>query len=300
MQRHPGNLYLKTCALHLDMRKYVDVALAIPEEQHDLAVGVLTSFPITGLEEVFDSVHAYFRDEDWTGETLSELIGGLASYGIQVTDYSYSVNEERNWNAEWEAGIDPVVVSSMITIVPAWKAGEIDAPVKLIINPQMSFGTGHHPTTRMMCRMLEKYIAPDDTVLDVGTGSGVLGILAAKLGSKKVFAFDNNEWSVENASHNTIINGVADCMEVANLDVNDYLRAESSHWDLVCANLYRHILIPNAAAFLKLLKPQGTLLLSGILVYDAKEVLECFTGQGATLLEMHEEGEWCSIALTMN
>ena len=112
------------------------------------------------------------------------------------------VLDDRNWNAEWEASIEPVVVNDRIVIVPEWRTEEFSQPLRLVITPKMSFGTGHHATTRMMCRLMEQYVQPDSTWIDVGTGTGVLAILAALLGARDVFAFDNDEWSFVNSQEN--------------------------------------------------------------------------------------------------
>ncbi|MDZ4746679.1 MAG: 50S ribosomal protein L11 methyltransferase [bacterium] len=273
---------------------YVLITFALPEEQNDLAMGVLSAYPLIGVEEGVDVITACFDQDLWQDEWATQIPADLKEMGITTSVVHQDVIPEQNWNAEWEQSIDPVVVNERITIVPEWRVDEVDAPLKLIITPKMSFGTGHHATTRMMCILVEKYVKRGDAWVDVGTGTGVLAILAAKLGAREVFAFDNNEWSIDNARENIDRNDVTAQIRLEQATLQDM---QLPHCDGIAANLYRHLVIPYASAFVSAVRPGGTILVSGILKYDAQEVTEPFLALGCTLLETLTETEWCAIAL---
>ncbi len=273
---------------------YVLVTFAIPEEQSDLAMGVLSTYPLIGVEEGIDLITACFDQTVWQEEWATSIPSDLEAMGISTSILNQDVIPEQNWNAEWEQSIDPVVVNDRITIVPEWRVNEVDAPLKLIITPKMSFGTGHHATTRMMCCLVEKYVKAGDTWQDIGTGTGVLAILAAKLGAREVFAFDNNEWSIENANENIVRNEVEAQVRLEQANLQEM---QLQQCDGLAANLYRHLVIPYATEFVNAVRSGGIILVSGILKYDADEVTAPFLAQGCTLLETLTETEWCAIAL---
>lgn len=273
---------------------YVLVTFALPEEQNDLAMSVLSAYPLIGVEEGIDLITACFDEAVWQQEWAATIPAELKALGIKTSILNQDVIPDQNWNAEWEKSIEPVVVNERITIVPEWRVDEVEAPFKLIITPKMSFGTGHHATTRMMCRLLEKFVEAGDTWVDVGTGTGVLAILAAKLGARDVFAYDNNEWSIENAHENIKRNAVEDQIRLEQANLQEM---QLPTCDGLAANLYRHLVIPYATDFINSVRSGGVILVSGILKYDAAEVTAPFLAQGCTLLETLTETEWCAIAL---
>lgn len=275
-------------------KRYVLVTINIPEEQMDIALGVLSGYPIIGIEQGTDECTVSFEQNDWQSAFSETIIEEMTTMGLNVSQSNIELKDDQNWNAEWEASIEPVVVNARIAIVPEWRAREYDHPLTLVITPKMSFGTGHHATTRMMCQLLEIYARPDDVWTDVGTGTGVLAILAAKLGAKEVFAFDNNEWSIVNSKENVERNNVQDVVRLELTELHDVVLP---FCDGLAANLYRHLVIPHAEAFVKSVKTGGIILVSGILKYDKDDVVAPFLALGCTLLECLTETEWCAIAL---
>lgn len=276
------------------MTRYILLSLAIPEEQFDLASGLVAAYPIVGIEEGMDELTICFEQNDWQEDWADAIIDDLASAGVRVTHVNTGTEEDQNWNAEWEKTIDPVIVNDRIVIVPEWRADEYaDAPLRLIITPKMSFGTGHHATTRMMCRLMESRVRTNDHWVDVGTGTGVLAILAVHLGAASAWGFDNSEWSVLNALENIERNGVADRVRIEQAELGSVAIPPC---DGLAANLYRHLVIPYAPAFVSAVHPGGTLLVSGILKYDIDEVVAPFTRIGCTVEEMEQESEWAAIA----
>lgn len=276
-------------------KRYVLLTLSIPEEDMDLAMGVLSGYPLLGVEQGLDACTVCFEQNDWQQGYENSIVAELQQVGVAVELVKLSTEEDQNWNAEWEASIDPVVVNERIIIVPEWRAEEFSYPMTLVITPKMSFGTGHHATTRMMCRLMEVYATPGDTWIDVGTGTGVLAIMAAKLGATSVYAFDNNEWSIVNSQENVARNAVEHIVRLEQVELQD---VQLPRCNGLAANLYRHLVIPYAQAFIDAVEPGGIILVSGILKYDRDDVAAPFLEAGCTLVDELAETEWCALALT--
>lgn len=276
------------------MTRYILVHLAIPEEQFELASAVISTYPIVGVEEHMDELVLCFEQNDWDEHYTESIVTELVALGVKATLLKVGTEEDQNWNAEWEKTIDPVVVNDRIVIVPEWRADEYaEVPLRLIITPKMSFGTGHHATTRMMCRLMETLVDVGSTWIDVGTGTGVLAILAARLGASHVHAFDNNEWSVLNSRENIERNGVEDRIRLEQAELQE---TALEPCDGLAANLYRHLVIPYAPAFVAAVRPGGVICVSGILKYDVDEVTAPFLAAGCTVIEALAESEWAAIA----
>lgn len=273
--------------------RYILLTLSIHDEDLDMVMGVLSGYPIQGVEQGLDQITVCFEQNDWQGDYEESIVAEIRALDLHASIVKTGTEEDQNWNAEWEASIDPVVVNDRIVIVPEWRASEYNHPLTLVITPKMSFGTGHHATTRMMCTLTEQYVQPDEHWIDVGTGTGVLAILAARLGASHVFAFDNNEWSIVNSQENIVRNAVQDRIS---LQMSELQETPLPTCDGLAANLYRHLVIPYAQAFIDCVKPGGVILVSGILKYDFDEVAAPFIERGCSVEETLNESEWCAIA----
>ena len=273
--------------------RYVLLTLGVHDEDLDLVMGVLSGYPIMGVEQGMDQITVCIEQNDWQQAYAESIPEEIAALGLKVSVLSLCTEEDQNWNAEWEASIEPVVVNERIVIVPGWRADEYDMPLKLVITPKMSFGTGHHATTRMMCKLTEQFVQAGQQWIDVGTGTGVLAILAARLGAKHVFAFDNNEWSIVNSQENIARNSVQDQLTLQMSELQD---TPLPPFYGLAANLYRHLVIPFAQAFIEAVKPGGMILVSGILKYDFDEVAAPFLERGCLVESSLAETEWCAIA----
>jgi len=198
--------------------------------------------------------------------------------------------EEKNWNEDWKKNVLPITVNERIGITPTWKASELISDLKILINPKMSFGTGNHESTRLMCRLIENYITPGSLWIDAGCGTGVLSILAVKLGAAKVFAFDNNIWAVENSKENFELNDVASSIEILEADVESAALPPS---DFIAANLNRNIIIKSIHLLRNaLISNEGRILVSGILSYDRDEIISIAKKNNLVLDSFLTEGEW--------
>ncbi len=203
---------------------------------------------------------------------------------------------DRDWLAEWKKGYEPIAIGRSLLICPSWKRDHAQSADRVVIeiDPGMAFGTGTHETTRGCLEMLEKYWK-GGSLLDVGTGTGVLAIAAIKLQpASRVAAFDVDPEAVAVAMENAAINGVADEIEV---EVNRLSSYSGQEFDLVLANLTADALIPLSPEFPQVLKPQGVLVVSGVLLEQVDEVRSALESEGLGVIEMKPDGEWITMAL---
>ncbi len=269
---------------------YFIVKIAINEEYQDLAMSVLMDYDFAGVEQNYDELIVSFTTESYCNINIDELIAEIKEILPETQLNSVEKISDRNWNEEWEKHVQPVIVSEQIAITPTHHSDNIDAQIKIIIDPKMSFGTGHHNTTRLMCKLMEKINFKDKKWIDVGTGTGVLAILAAKLGAEYIYAFDNNEWSVENAVENIEKNAVSDKIKI---ELEDIENVEFDDYDGVAANIFLNLVIPSLKKFkMGILKRNGDLLISGIMIYDEQQVIDEATKAGLVLADKIYEDEW--------
>ena len=276
------------------MKNFKNVSISISEEKFDLAIAVLTDYPILGIQEETDKLTATFLDSEWTSEMSMELLQSLKNIDKNAQILSEELLNTQNWNEEFERNIPIINISNRIAIMPEWKKFEVSVDIPIIINPKMSFGTGQHETTRLIAKLMEKYVQPGQFWIDAGTGTGVLAILALKLGAARAFAFDNNEWSIENASENFDLNGVSDSIDLIEADIENITLPKS---DGIVANLYANLVRNSFPKFYNsLVAKNGVLLVSGILIYDIEEVIQSAIENNFELIEQIQESEWVSLA----
>lgn len=255
-----------------------------------------------GCQEEGDEIVAYFsKKSDAAGikRQLQSYLRRLRELGFQVssTNVQTELLVDRDWNAEWKKSYQPVEVSEKFIIKPSWV--ELSAPpgkYVIEIDPKQAFGTGTHATTQIMLKLLEKHLRPEMTVLDVGTGTGVLAIAATLLGAKKVVAVDNDPVATacaqENISRNLSPGMVQLCtgeLPVLNL---------SQAFDLVLANITKNVILPLFPEFHRLLKCPGTLVLSGILQEEISHIRLALKPYPAwTVVEELRQEEWVGFVL---
>jgi ribosomal protein L11 methyltransferase len=275
------------------MEKFLNVHLKIYEVDYEILVAYLSEMPFCGIEERYDELIVTFNVNDYNDDIRNEIKENLESFNSDYIIIKEEMIDDKNWNEEWENQIEPIIINDDIVITPDWKQDQLNHKLKLLINPKMSFGTGHHATTRLVCRMCLDVITPDTFWVDAGTGTGVLAILAAKLGAKPILAFDNNMWSIDNAKENVLMNDVEDIVKVELADIDEFIIPEC---DGILANLFRHLLIDSFPKFYQALKNKnGDLLVSGILVYDKEEIIEHALKNGFKLIKEILEDDWTAI-----
>lgn len=207
--------------------------------------------------------------------------------------YLKSVIKEQNWNAVWESNFEPIRVGDFVGIRAHFHP-EFEPTVAhdLRITPKMSFGTGHHPTTFSMIQLMQKIDFKAKTVYDFGTGTGILAILAEKLGANNVLAVDNDDWCIENANENMLNNAskVITIQKVASA-------LQKEQFDIVLANVNRHIIEANMDELTQIGKPGGILVLSGLLIEDQSDIVELAASKGWQFQEAQPLNGWVSLLL---
>lgn len=268
------------------MKKYfqIQVSVAVPEEKERL-IAELCEINFYAFEEEENYLNAYVKEEDFNEEQLKEILKGRFNF-------TSTIIEEENWNAQWESSIQPVIVNDFAAIRPSFHAPVKDVKHDVIITPKMSFGTGHHATTFLMIELMEKIDFSNKSVLDFGTGTGVLAVLAEKSGAKEVIAIDNDEWSIRNAAENIQANH---CSRIR-VELKQDLSALPS-FNIILANINLNVISHESSALVGLLKAGGTLLVSGFLINDEKEILNIFTKENIIKKESLRRGDWMATYL---
>lgn len=246
------------------------------------------------FEETEQGIDAYVQKDLFEQEVLDK---NLHNFPIENTAISYSIEdaEDKDWNQEWEdQGFDPICVDDQILIYDA-KHPELHPTtspdhIEIGIEAKLAFGTGNHETTRMIVSTLLNNNLYQKRVLDCGCGTGILGIVAAKLGASEVVGYDIDEWSVENAKHNAKLNGI-DNMEVyfGNASVINHI---SGVFDIILANINRNILLNDMQTFRSVLNDEGLLILSGFYEEDVPTLLAKAQELGLQEIGKRTDNNW--------
>lgn len=247
------------------------------------------------FEDTDNGIAGYVQRPLYDKEALDAAIADYMPEGTQVT---YNIEEvpDQDWNQDWEdQGFEPIGVSDHLVIYDAKHtdmsmfAGD-DGVMRIFIEARNAFGTGTHQTTRMILRRLLGMDLAGKSVLDCGCGTGILGIVALRLGANRVLGYDIDEWSSENAKHNAALNGVE------NLDVllgdASVLNGVKEEFDVVIANINRNILLNDMTAFRSHLKTGGRLILSGFYETDVPMLEQAAQSNGLTIIDVVTDEEW--------
>lgn len=271
------------------MKQYDALTCYANRETLELLLAVSSTLDITGTLDEDTRITLYFDEGEATPQAIQALQSWLPE-GAELRIETTSV-EEQNWNAEFEASLQPVRVGSGLIITQSWQPEEADEGVmQVVIDPKMSFGTGHHESTRLISQLLMKLDPAGKRVLDIGTGTGVLAIVAALRGAAQTIAFDNNEWAVANTLENVALNGVANQIDVRQCELEGIAEGE---FDIILANLHRNIIIQLLPGIVQRMGKQSPLLLtSGVLIEDYQSLLDEAATHGLAPIDEARENEW--------
>lgn len=276
--------------------KFVFVTIESKEEYSDNIVGILSNFPIQGIEEKNDIFVVTFKEVDWRNVDYEFFLDSIKLVDSNAVINKVETIEDKNWNEEWEKNLTPVDVTETISVVPLSRIGSTGKQIELIIDPKMSFGTGHHASTRIMIRLAEKYVQPKSFWIDVGTGTGILAILVRKLGAKEVLAIDNSSWSIQNALENIKNNNISSGIDLIEMDIDTLHNLPVA--DGILANLNYDIIVRNLRKFFKSVETsKGRVIVSGILLYDFDDFKSECEKNNFSMLEVLKEDEWFGAVL---
>jgi ribosomal protein L11 methyltransferase len=269
--------------------KYTEIDIRLNElyPWQEVVIALLTDAGADSFWETDEGVKAYFESDGLDATAIAPLLDANlpAGWGTLVL----KPLEEKNWNADWESQFQPVVVPHQLRIrAPFHPAG--NEPLELIIQPKMSFGTGHHQTTLMMCEQLLKLNLEGRKVLDMGTGTGILAILALKRGAQEVTGIDNDPWSAENAVENAAVNQ-------APFDVilGDAHSIPHTHYSVILANINRNIILRDLPLYLNACADvaHADFLFSGFYTHDLPLIREAAAKNKLDFLLSFERENWC-------
>ena len=291
--------------------KYFEVTCEIRPFSQDAADVLSAMLAEIGFESFSvgeDALLAYIQQSVWSEAEMQQVVRGFCLPGVSI---SYAVAEapDEDWNQVWEEeGFQPVVVSEDIVVHDVKHSDVPPATYDILITPRLAFGTGSHATTRLILRLLAQLDLEGKHVIDAGTRTGISAIMAVKRGAASVFAYDIDEWSVENTKDNLLLNhlppqDLKDLKDFKDLKVpcvvvacgDSSLLEGCENADLLIANINRNILLQDLPRFVASLKPKGRMILSGFYLSDVPVLTEATVQHGFSLLQTESEGEWAML-----
>lgn len=262
----------------------------VDDDQAEILLAFLADLPFHAFETEERLIKAYLNQDQVAPDLLKSV------EALQKTlnfTFQYQQLEDQNWNAIWEASFQPIRVDDFVNIRASFHPPAKDVSFDLLINPEMAFGTGHHATTFMMIQFMEHLDFAQAKVLDYGCGTGILAILAAKLGASIIDAVDIETAAFENTVVNSQLNNTPQVQAIHGTldDIHD------DNYDIILANINRNVILASLPALKKQIKPAGQLLLSGILDSDwemvKQEALRC----GFKYVKHLSKDAWIGIAM---
>jgi ribosomal protein L11 methyltransferase len=274
------------CIIHASKQEKRNIA--------DILIAQLATLGFYGFIDTDDGLKAYIHEDEYDFTKVRDLSVNHI-YGNQI-DLKHTKIKEQNWNETWEKSFDPVVVDDTCIVRAPFHHQEHTCKYEIIIEPKMSFGTGHHATTELMIQAVLHTEVNQKRVLDMGCGTGILAILAYKKNAKEVWAVDNDDWAYNNALENIKINK-ADAVKVFH---GDSSVIKNKTFDIIFANINKNILLADMALYVKSLENTGYLWVSGIYRSDLKAIEEKANQNNLVLNQVLEKNEWVAARFTKN
>jgi ribosomal protein L11 methyltransferase len=255
-------------------------------EQNEILIALLSNNGYEGFEEEENFLKAFIPETDYNEEVLTAI---LQPFQLSFTK---ELLAEKNWNEEWERNFEPVLIDDFCAVRASFHPPVQNVQYEIIITPKMSFGTGHHATTYLMMKSMQVIDFKGKTVLDFGTGTGILAILAEKLGAAEVYAIDNDEWSINNGKENIENNH---CHHIR-IEQKDHLM-DVETFDIILANINRNVLLDNMQSIADATAANGIVLLSGFYEEDIPVLMEASRKHNLLLQHTRERNKWCCVQL---
>lgn len=264
---------------------YIQITFTEAEPaKQEILLALLSNAGYHGFEQDEKQLKAFISEREFDKDLLHESVAGIHSA------YIVTKVEDRNWNEEWEKDFQPIVVDDKVAIRASFHKPVPNIAFEIVITPKMSFGTGHHATTYMVIQQMLKLDLVNKTVLDFGTGTGVLAILAEMKGADSVLAIDNDEWSIANAKENIHFN------LQKNIVVEQASAIpENKTFDLVIANINLNVISENIIAIANATKPGGEIILSGFLTADNEAINTLVINQKFNMIDISQRSGWLCV-----
>lgn len=281
-------------------RRWRKITLGVPTPFQDLLVGQLAALGFGGFLQEEKKLKCFIGQDGWNRDIESSLRYCLKQFQAEFPQLNIRITSSsvrlQNWNRQWERSIGIIEPAPGILVKPSWRRLRKKDKGKIVlhVDPKMSFGTGHHETTRLCLRLLGDYVQPKCSILDFGSGTGILAIAAIKLGARYAVAVDNDPWTIPNIKENLRRNRVTKKVRVILGDIN---AAGRGSFDLIVANIDSPTIIRVLPQFVRRLHKGGLLILSGLLTTDLLTLHNHISRKGLTPVDVIEDNEWSAIVL---
>ncbi|MGI9545361.1 MAG: 50S ribosomal protein L11 methyltransferase [Cyclobacteriaceae bacterium] len=273
---------------------FIEVTFVCDQELKEILMAELANGDFDSFLEDEISLKGYIKSDLYDGEELSRI-----EKKYQVGNTTIKTIPEENWNQIWEKQYEPVIIGNRCRIVASFHQLSPDYEYEILINPQMSFGTGHHETTSLMIGKQLELNFKDTSVLDVGCGTGILSILAERLGAAKIVALDIDPIAVRNTKENALANN---CQHIAVFEdsMETIGFGEGQIFDFILANINRNVLIKEIELYAKGLSDNGSLLISGFYTRDIDKIVDKGIQVGLSLIDQGELNQWAALIFGKN
>jgi len=267
---------------------YYCYKVTVEDGLQEVVMAFLSQLPFDTFEETEEGFNAYLPEKDSTEEVDQQLKTWAAQYNFS---FEKGFIPSQNWNAVWESNFEPIVINDFCAVRAEFHPPQSGVKHEIVIRPKMAFGTGHHATTYMMMAAMEGLNFNKAKVLDYGCGTGILAILAEKLGASLIDAVDIEQEAYENMLEHAELNK---CYSIK--PVHGTLEdIQGEEYGIILANINRNVILDSLKPLHKKLTPDGHLLVSGILLKDRDLVAEKATQTGFTLVKSEQRGDWCCL-----
>ncbi|MCX6292315.1 MAG: 50S ribosomal protein L11 methyltransferase, partial [Bacteroidetes bacterium] len=246
---------------------YIEITFSCLPEQSDILVALLSENDFEMFEETDGGLKGFIQQDLFSEKNLEHILSSISDSGN--ISFTTTLIKDQNWNALWESNFEPVIIGNEVYVRAPFHPEVPSIKHEIIIEPKMSFGTGHHATTSLMMEEMLRMNFQDEVVLDMGSGSGILAILAAKLGAKNILAIDTDEWAFKNAFENCRRNQSQHII----VQKGDVRLIHGRAFDVILANINRNVLLSDLGLYVAALRSEGHLLVSGFIAEDADIIL---------------------------
>ena len=280
----------------MNSQEYIEVAVKITpytEENAEIVTAEISELPFESFSSEDPFLKCYIQKDMYDAQALKVVLSGLDGLGFTI-DHTATLVPPVNWNAVWESQFPPIVVDNTCTIKASFHEGLKKTRFNITIDPKMAFGTGHHQTTYMMCRALlrNEESVRDKVVLDMGCGTAVLAILAAKMKARKVYGIDIDAIAAISAYDNARMNKVGTRIETY---CGDASLLQRNTYDVILANINRNILLQDIPTYALSLHKDGLLFVSGFYVEDMPMLIGMAQNAGLEYVSHDSIDNWCCI-----
>lgn len=270
---------------------FIQISVRCPSDFSDILIAELAELDFDSFEENKVGFNAYVEEAKLDFEATKDLFESYVSLG--PISYSMQKIARENWNEEWERNYPPIVIGNQILVKTPFHQIYSEFEVSITILPKMSFGTGHHATTSQMLQFqMEHRPEKGAFVIDAGTGTGILAIMAEKMGAGKVLGFDNDPWCIENSRENYQLN---DCRNCSTLLASSISEIGQRNADQLLANINKNVILKEIGLYFQYLANGGKLFLSGFYTEDVGDITESAENLGFRMLDSRSHDNWACL-----